>query len=481
MKKDFSLSQNFARKRNLFVPYHLFSAKSSTIILKTCKPRLESHSKRENMLKREAYQQLLDWKYSPSRKPLLLRGARHTGKTTLLKEFGEKEFSDVVYLNFEEDPLLDSIFTGKLSADYLLRFIGILLEKPIEDDSLIIFDEVQNSPKALHALKYFEKERPDIPIVAAGSLLGVYLSQDSSFPIRKVDLLTLYPLSFLEFLDVIGEDKLRKVLKENGQRTLPEFFHERLIILLKEYFLVGGMPKAVSTYIQTRDFGLVRKVQQEILQSYALDFTKETSSSDAKRIAKVWKNIPKQLSQKRKIFSYAKIHKNARAREYEPAIQWLIDAGLVLPCYQSYEPSFFLSLSGKISKKLFLLDVGLLTAIFAVPALSLFEEDALFYSREAAFLENFTAQALFPQALLLHYWSSQNQAEVDFLIAGHGEIFPLEVSSEVNKKKKALDVYKSKYAPQHLLRSTPNNFQTDGKVENIPLYAIELIQRFFVD
>lgn len=431
------------------------------------------------MLKRDAYQQLLKWKNSPIRKPLLLRGPRHIGKTTLLKEFGKKEFSDVAYLNFEDDPLLDSLFAGKLSAEYLLRFLGIIREKPIKDGCLIIFDEVQNSPNALNSLKFFQKERPNVPIIATGSLLGVHLSKDISFPIRKVDLLTLYPLSFFEFLNVVGEEKLLKVLKENGRRKLPDFFHERLLMLTKEYFLIGGMPKAVATYLETKDFALVRKVQQEILQSYELDFSKTTSLTEMKRILKVWKNIPKQLTQKRKIFSFAKIHKNARAREYEPAIQWLIDAGLVLPCYQSFEPSFFFSMNQRVSKKLFLLDVGLLSAIFSIPASILLEEDGVFYHKESAFLENFMAQTLFPQSLLLHYWSSNNQAEVDFLIAGKGEIFPLEVSSEINKKKKALQVYKSKYAPQYLLRTTPNNYQKDGDIENIPLYAVELLQSFF--
>ncbi len=318
-------------------------------------------------MKRDIYNQLVAWKKTAERKPLVLKGARQVGKTFILQEFGKGSYEDVAYFNFEEDPLLHDFFTGRLVPEKIIQTLSIYREKKIiPEQTLIIFDEVQNSPETLTSLKYFCEKAPEYHVAAAGSLLGVKVGQSSPFPVGKVNFLDLYPMTFAEFLDAAGRPKLRKLLEGASFAPLPEAFHTELIDLLKTYYFVGGMPEAVGQYIKSQDFALVRRIQEEILQAYSIDFSKYTTKTEAIRLAATWASIPAQLARENKKFTYAEIAKNARAREYSESIQWLVDAGLVIKVHNTHVPKLPLAAYRENIFKLYLLDIGLLGSMINI-------------------------------------------------------------------------------------------------------------------
>jgi len=428
-------------------------------------------------MKREIYQKLIDWKLSNRRKPLLLKGARQTGKTYILKEFGKNEYENAFYFNFEENPALEDFFSKRLNPNKIIDYLSTYQNREIKPGSdLIIFDEVQASNNALNSLKYFQEVANKYHIAAAGSLLGVKLSSPKSFPVGKVNFLELYPLTFFEFLNAVGAEKYRKLLEDlNEFSPLPQVFHEELIDILRQYYFIGGMPEAVKYYIETKNLFEVRTIQKEIINSFVLDFAKHAPASDIPKLSLIWDSIPSQLARENKKFIFSAIHKSARAREYKNALLWLEDAGLI---YRSFYVSVGKHpLKAYIDRscfKVFAFDVGLLGAMANVPIDVLTQGDRLFSEYEGAFVENYVAQQLISSLKIdIYYWKSTGKmAELDFLCEIDSNIYPLEVKAGINPKSKSLKSYDNQFHPLILARATLLNLKHDGKICNIPLYAI---------
>jgi predicted AAA+ superfamily ATPase len=428
-------------------------------------------------MKRNLYHKLLDWKKSKNRKPLVLRGARQVGKTYLLKTFGKNEYQHCLYLNFEENPQLAGFFSEKLDPNRILENLRIYLDNLIHaKDCFIIFDEIQECPEALNSLKYFQEQAPEFHIAAAGSLLGVKLSQTKGFPVGKVNFYDLYPLSFFEFLEALDKKKLRDFLEElKTLKPVAEPIHHELIGWLKKYLVIGGMPEAVATYQENNDFSKVRQVQNEILQAYVLDFAKHAPPQQVMNITKIWESIPNHLAKENKKFVFSAVRKGARARDYESAIQWLADAGLIYKVYNISTPKLPLAAySDKNIFKVFLIDAGLLTAMSKVPPQAILDKHALFSEFNGAFTENFVTEELIPLYGDLYYWTSEGTAEVDFVVQKGTEILPLEVKADVSKKKKSLLVYGEKYKTPILSRASLMNLHHSGNIANYPLYLASL-------
>lgn len=433
-------------------------------------------------MKRDLYRQLLEWKRSKRRKPLLLKGARQTGKTYLLKEFGSKEYENLLYFNFEEDPKLEGFFSENLKPASILENLSIYSGKKIRPAvDLICFDEIQASNTALNSLKYFEEHASAFHIVAAGSLLGVKLSTPKAFPVGKVNFLDLAPMTFLEFLDAVGKSEYRGLLE--GLKTispLPEPLHEELINLLKKYYYVGGMPEAVRYYAEQNDVFEVHHIHKEIINSYILDFAKHAPAADIPKLTDIWNSIPPQLARENNKFMFSAVRKSARARDYENALLWLDHSGLICR-------TFLLSagkspLSGYFDRshfKVYLLDVGLLGSMANIPVTALSHGNALFSEFGGAFVENYVAEQL--TVLLgttLYYWKNEaGIAEVDFVCEKEQSVYPLEVKSGTSVRSKSLKSFDERFQPKVLCRTTLRNLKADGKMLNIPLYAISLHQR----
>ena len=412
-----------------------------------------------------------------------MQGARQTGKTFILKEFGQNEYQGVVYCNFEEDPGLDRLFQRDLNSERILAELSIYMNLEINPGSdLVIFDEIQVSNGALNSLKYFAEQRRDVHIAAAGSLLGVKLSSPGSFPVGKVNFLHLYPMKFLEFLDAMGESRYRKLI-ENVDRLVPitEAFHSHLIDLLRYYYFVGGMPEPVKHFAETGNGRETREIQEEITKSYALDFAKHAPATDIPKLTQIWDSIPKHLARENKKFVFSALRKGARARAYENALTWLEDAGLIHTANAvetCKHPLKYYADAGCF--KVYALDVGLLGAVARSPVELLAQGERLFNEYEGAFVENYVAQQLvshFQQDL--YYWRSKGgKAELDFLCEFAGRICPLEVKAGINPRSKSLKSYDLQFQPVRLMRTNLLNFQTDGKICNLPLYAVSLLPRF---
>lgn len=425
---------------------------------------------------RDLLKELKAWRGSPQRKPLLLHGARQVGKTYLLKKFGE-EYRDVAYFNFEFDPQLDSLFQGKLDPQLLIEKLSIYRERKIVPrETLVIFDEIQESDKALNSLKYFSEFSPDFHLAAAGSLLGIKLSKTTGFPVGKVNFLTLAPMSFLEFLSAVGKENLRGYIETlRSVEPLPEAFHQELIDWLKKYLLIGGMPEAVASYAEHQDFEKVREIQQDILKAYQLDFSKHVSASDILKIAAIWNSVPSQLAKENKKFIFTALRKSARAREYESALQWLDDAGLIHKSYYLPTPKLpFDAYAKKDFFKIYMLDVGLLGSMSRLPPKVILEGDRLFQEFAGALAENYVAQSLVASNTQagLYYWTSEGIAELDFVTLIGGSVVPLEVKAGVGRGKKSLLVFQKKYKPQKICRASLRNLKRDGNFINIPLYLV---------
>lgn len=427
-------------------------------------------------MKRDIYHALEEWKHSKRRKPLILNGARQVGKTYALKHFGKTAYQNLAYLNFEKDERLSQYFEGSLDPVQILKFLAIHLSMEIHPQhTLIIFDEIQHCPKALNSLKYFCEEANDYHLAAAGSLLGVKTAGGKGFPVGKVNFLHLYPLTFFEFLSALQEDKTRQFLEEYHTYTpLPIPLHEKLIHLLKLYFFIGGMPEAVAEYVKNGKLDVIREIQMEILDAYEKDFAKHAPPNEIMKITTVWKQVHRQLAKENKKFIFAAIRKSARGRDYEEAIQWLSDAGLIHKSYLVSTPKFPLSsYADHQAYKIFLSDVGLLGAQSHLSPQTLLEGDLLFTEFKGALVENYVAQELIAAPHKdLYYWTSEGAAEVDFLLEEGHEIYPLEVKAGLSTKKKSLLVYNQKYNPSKLFRASAMNLKHDGDIYNYPLYLV---------
>jgi predicted AAA+ superfamily ATPase len=416
--------------------------------------------------------ELTVWKSAKNRKPLIIQGARQVGKTWLMKKFGEQEFKQVVYLNFESSNRLKNLFAIDFNIDRILTVIEIETnQKIIPETTLLIFDEIQEVEKGLTALKYFYEQAPHYYIIAAGSLLGVSLQKNNSFPVGKVDFLRLYPLSFMEFLENSENINLANQIKNNNWNVI-ESFHDKLVEQLRLYYFIGGMPEVVSNYIQNKDLKIVREIQQKLLIGYENDFAKYAPNEIVPKIKIVWKSLIGQLAKENKKFIYGQLKKGARAKDFEMAINWLSEAGLVLKINRLEKPTIPLNAyADQDAFKLFLLDVGLLNAIGNLDHKILLEKNQILTDFKGALTEQFVCQQLIIKHEL-YYWSSGNTAEVDFIIQNKNEVIPIEVKAEENLKSKSLKVFVEKYHNKNALRTSMNKFRKEDWLTNIPLYAI---------
>jgi predicted AAA+ superfamily ATPase len=432
-------------------------------------------------MKRKIMEKLCSWKGQTKRKPLILMGARQVGKTFVLKKFGELEYKNTVYLNFEDNPRLCKLFEASLDPEVILKALTIEMDAEIiAGKTLIIFDEVQECPNALNSLKYFCENAPDQHIVAAGSLLGVKLAHEKGFPVGKVQFLTLYPLSFLEFLEASKEERLKSFIEElKSIEPLPPNLHEKLLGHFKEYLFTGGMPEAVAEYINSQNLSKVREIQEAILNAYSLDFAKHAPKDQVMKINQVWGSIPNQLAKENKKFIYSALRTGGRAKEFEVALQWLIEAGLIYKVPLISTPKIPLSAYADFNVfKIYLVDVGLLGAMSHLSAKTILYKNELFQEFRGAIAENYVAQELIHSHYHLFYWTSEGKAELDFVIEQDEFIYPLEVKSGNSSKKKSLRVYGDTYHPKFLIRTSPMNLIKDDDILNCPLYLIEKLRVF---
>ena len=427
-------------------------------------------------MKRTAIAQLTAWKTSTNRKPLVIRGARQVGKTWLMKEFGKTEFNNFVYINFDSNPDMANLFDGSLQIPRLIAGLQIYSGQKITKDTLLIFDEIQEVPRALSSLKYFCEDAPEYAVIAAGSLLGVAMHKGTSFPVGKVDFMDLYPLSFTEFLNATGNENLVDLL-QSGDWQLITTFKNKYIELLRYYYFIGGMPEAVQTFVDENDLNAVRKVQLNILNAYEQDFSKHAPFETVPRIRMVWQSIPAQLAKENRRFVYGALRKGARAKDFELAIQWLKDCGLIQQVIRLSKPSLPLPAYADEGFKMFLLDVGLLGAMSGLDARTLLQGNAFFSEFKGALTEQYVAQELRCELNLTPcYWSAEHAtSEVDFVFQYQSSIYPVEVKAEENLKAKSLKVYSDKYAPAISIRSSMSDYRHDEWLLNLPLYGISRI------
>jgi len=431
-------------------------------------------------IQREIIERLKAWKENPRRKPLVLQGARQVGKSWALKKFGKECFGDVVYINFDTMPAVKEDFKRTKEPMKLIKSMEMMMGKAISSSStLIILDEIQECNEALNCLKYFCEDAPEYAVVCAGSLLGVALNRTgASFPVGKVDFMTLYPVSFAEYLRAIDSKLYHSYQMIDEVMAVPEVLHQQLIDAYKLYLVLGGMPEAVSTYIDTRSWDEVRVVQDAILQSYSLDFAKHISNKDIPRVFQVWGNLQDQLAREDKKFRYGDVQKGGRAREYEGAIEWLCLAGLVHRVSAIETPRLPLSAYKKSNAfKLYLTDVGLLGRKFDLDAATILMGDRLFTEFKGVMAENYVLQALVRQYGNQHYyWTSGNTAEVEFVLQDAGRIIPVEVKADKNVTAKSLAYYRKQYAPQLSIRLSTLNMRKDDDLLNLPLYLVDKLK-----
>lgn len=424
---------------------------------------------------RESIDALIRWKESPFRKPLIVKGARQVGKTWLLKEFAQTSYANYVYVNFEETPVLQNIFSVDFNIERIITILQIHAQTTIADkDTLIIFDEIQSADKGVTSLKYFCENASQYHVIAAGSLLGMGLHSQVSFPVGKVDFLELRPLSFYEFLISLNESLLVDALKRKDWATT-SIFADKLKEYLRYFLYVGGMPEVVDAFVQTRDWQLVRKIQHRILLSYEGDFAKHVPVETIPRVRMVWQSIPSQLAKENKKFIYGVLKEGARAKEFELAIQWLVDCGLLLKSHRISKPGMPLAAYQEISVfKLFLHDVGLLGALSGVDVKVIIEGDQIFAEFKGALTEQYVMQQLrLNSERYIGYWTNERStSEVDFIIQEEEKIIPIEVKSGESLKSKSFRLFCEKYAPKKAIRTSLSNYKKEDWMTNVPLYAI---------
>ena len=428
---------------------------------------------------RKKIDDLIKWKNSNTRKPLILRGARQVGKTWLMKEFGKNYYEKCAYINFDDNSRMEELFSGDFDIDRIIQGLKIESNVNIEpENTLIIFDEVQETPKALTALKYFYEKANQYHIIAAGSLLGVAMHEGTSFPVGKVDFLDLYPLSFYEFLHALGDEQLVELIQKNDFQLIT-VFASKLKQYLKQYFYIGGMPEVVASYIENKDFNEVRRKQEILLQAYEQDFSKHAPNSVVPRIRQLWNNIPIQLAKENKKFIYGLIKEGARAREYELALSWLIDCGLVYQINRVNDCKVPLSAYQDFSAfKLYLLDVGLLCAMSKIDATTILEGNEIFVEFKGALTEQFVLTELKSNTTFpIFYWSAEKgMAELDYLVQIGRYNVPIEVKSSENLQAKSLKVFAQKYNTKINVRTSMSDYKVEDWLINIPLYLIGNIE-----
>ena len=427
---------------------------------------------------RIAIEKLYRWKESRRRKPLIIQGARQVGKTWLMKEFGRSAYRDMIYINFDSNSRMAELFASDLNTDRLIMGIELYAGKKIDPDStLLIFDEVQEVPRALSSLKYFYENAPQYHIICAGSLLGIALHEGTSFPVGKVDFLELYPLSFREFLMAVTGTQFAKLLDSQDYKMITSF-KQIYIEALKQYYFIGGMPEAVENFTEERDFYEVREVQKRILEAYEQDFSKHAPLEIVPKIRMVWNSIPSQLAKENKKFLYGLVREGGRAKEYETAIMWLCDCGLVYKIERVKGGGIPLkAYVDQKAFKLFVVDVGLLGCMTGLSPKILLDGNDLFTEFKGALTEQYVCQQLktLENLSIYYYTNDRGSCEVDFMVDTGERTVPVEVKAEVNLKAKSLKTYYEKYQPEISIRTSMADYRPEEWLMNLPLYAIEEI------
>ena len=429
---------------------------------------------------RDKIEELKKWKESSNRKPLIIRGARQVGKTWLMKEFGEKYYEKCAYINFDDNSRMNKLFEENFDLDRIIQGLKIESGVNIEpENTLIIFDEIQETPKALKALKYFYENANEYHVISAGSLLGVAIHSGTSFPVGKVDFLDLMPLSFFEFLNALNEKDLVELLKSNDFNMI-DVFSSKLKDYLKIYYYVGGMPEVVNSYVQNKDLVEVRRIQKTLLEDYEQDFSKHAPNNIVPKIRQLWNNIPTQLAKKNKKFIYGLVREGARAREYEIALSWLIDCGLIYQVNRVNNSKIPLSAYQDFSAfKLYLLDVGLLSAMSGIDAKTILEGNEIFNEFKGSLTEQYVLCQLKQCTNLdIFYWSADTgTAEVDFITQIGTNNVPIEVKASENLQAKSLKTFVQKYNTKINVRTSMSDYRKEDWLINIPLYSIGNIEK----
>lgn len=423
---------------------------------------------------------MLQWKDATNRLPLIIEGARQTGKTWVVHDFGKRHFEHVAYFNFERDLELSVLFESTKSVERIISQLVFHTNVPVKPEStLIVFDEIQECNSALNALKYFSEDAPEYAVVAAGSLLGVALSKGDSFPVGKVQIEKMYPVSFKEFLAIDQPELYAFVESLNTIEPLPQITLNKLEESLNRYMLTGGMPKVVSDFLDQMSTQQVEDNLQNILTAYTLDFSKHVAGKDIPRIADIWRSVPSQLSRENRKFLYRLVKTGARAREYEDALLWLQHAGLIYRVFAISKPHLPVSAYDDLSAfKIFVSDIGLLRKMAQLPAEVIITENPIFTEFKGAMTENYVLQSLVTQyEVMPRYWTSSGRAEVDFVIQDGVQVIPIEVKSSFNVAGKSLSVYNELYHPDLRIRYSSRNLHRDGNLLNIPLSLADWTNR----
>ena len=431
-------------------------------------------------MKRLIMSKLLAWKNSPYRKPLILKGVRQVGKTWILKEFGKLYYKNIAYFNFDENREYKQFFEATKNVERILQNLMLASGQKIEpENTLIIFDEVQDCPEVINSMKYFCENAPQYHVACAGSLLGITLAKPSSFPVGKVNFMQINPMTFTEFLLANGDENLAKYIEQIDKiEPIPDAFFNPLYDKLKMYYVTGGMPESVLMWTKARDVNAMQETLFEIITAYERDFAKHPNVSEFPKISMIWHSIPSQLARENKKFLYKVVKNGARAREYEDALQWLVSAQLVYKIYRSTAPSLPIAAYDDVSAfKIYLADVGLLRRLAQLAPTAFAEGNRLFTEFKGALTENYVLQALLTQfEVTPRYWSQTNPPyEVDFLIQRENDIFPIEVKSEANINSRSLKKFKELFPNQTKLRIrfSLNNLKLDDDVLNIPLFMAD--------
>ena len=431
-------------------------------------------------MKRFIINELVKWKKSKYRKPLILKGARQIGKTYILKQFGEENYEGVAYFNFDHDEDLYNLFSNTKDPKRILEQLSFIYGKAIiPEKTLIIFDEIQECPNALNSLKYFQEEANEYHIVCAGSLLGIRLSH-TSFPVGKVEFLNMYPMTFSEFLIADNCENLVEYMNSIKEiENIPDIFFNQLEEKLKAYFIIGGMPEAVNIWVNEKDMELVNKVQENILKAYESDFSKHTQNSEANKISLIWNSIPSQLARENKKFLYQTIKEGARAREYENALNWLNDANLIYKIYNVKKTDFPLKAYNDLSSfKIYMNDVGLLRKMANLDSRIVIEGDKLFKEFKGAFTENYVLNTLCTIFDMVPNYFTFDRHKIDFMMQYENRVIPIEVKANKSINNVSLTKYNKKFDNNLSVRFSMNNLKKDGKIVNIPLFLIEYMEKF---
>ena len=429
-------------------------------------------------MQRYALKHLINWKNKKNHKPLVIQGARQVGKTWLMQEFGKKYYEQVAYINFDVDVKSREIFDVDYDTERLIMDIGLATKTKINaENTLIIFDEIQECPRALTSLKYFRENAPQYDIIVAGSLLGVACHEGTGFPVGKVSFMNLFPLSFEEFLLAMGEERFVELLNKKDFKTI-KLFNNKYEKLLKQYCYVGGMPEIVQDFVENKDFESVRNLQKEILSAYEEDFTKHIPTNTVAKIRLLWKSIPAQLSKENKKFIYGAAKEGARARDFEAALSWLINSGLIYRVNKITKPDLPITAYEDFNSfKLFVLDVGLLGAMTNLQAETIIDGNRIFEEFKGAIAEQYVLQQFKTiKDLPVFYWSNEtSRAEIDFVIQIKSDVVPVEVKAERNLQAKSLKVYIEKFKPNYAIRTSMADYKKTDNLIDLPLYTLENI------